>query len=661
MFFIYFYLYYIYDDAIRFPTDSDAFSFLNIGYTMLLGKGNSVSRPFLDSSGLAPTKVILSRSGFGRTKVALTRWTKRGLTTLVVPGHDPPLDITIYMDVESEPGPGDGIREKADQLDEPNRQMNNTRKITYSRVCLLNIRRQYRCSVNPSVLQSFKLLGILRYRGSRRGCRRRIPVRISNRRDISSRNVDCRPVNDMARAYLVPIARQVEPMTNKPSSEFAVPKFLFTNICSLAKTKNRVRAAVALEADLNNKDIDICVVSETHLTPEMPDAIVNIPGYNIFRRDRNWSGLDSRRKGGIAIFSRSNLDVIGCCRSKLYELLCLTFKLPSGHLLLVCGVYHPPQPTYRSSDFLQYLVHLVDNALDQHPGLTIVMGGDTNHLDVNELCQLTGWNSLVDFPTRGVAYLDNVLTNRPDLFGKCAPFSISIKTDHTAVILPAGSKLKPVRQKVRIRDCRKHRKGALYLELAGETWDSVLETNDVEEAVNNLETLIHSHMDRCMPFRTVSISSRDPAWMTPLLKSLLRSKSRFGQYSGDRLREINRRISEVISENRRNLLQAHVGSREWWAHVDSLSQRRCSSAKVTLGMQSLIELNDYFAELCWDTAYKQPTPALVESRVQVPEISERQVWNCLQHLKKTATGPDLIPFWVWKDHAEIFTPLICKI
>ena len=73
----------------------------------------------------------------------------------------------------------------------------------------------------------------------------------------------------------------------------------------------------------------------------------------------------------------------------------------------------------------------MDNALDQHLGLTIVLGGDTNQLDVNELCQLTGWNLLVDFPTRGVAYVDNVLTNRTDLCGKCAPFSTSMKTDHT--------------------------------------------------------------------------------------------------------------------------------------------------------------------------------------------------------------------------------------
>ena len=101
------------------------------------------------------------------------------------------------------------------------------------------------------------------------------------------------------------------------------------------------------------------------------------------------------------------------------------------------------------------------------------------------------------------------------------------------------------------------------MELAGETWDCVLGTNDLDEAVNNLETLIHRHMDKCMPFRTVCISLRDLAWVTPLLKSLMRSKSRIGQNMEDRLRAINRRISEVISENRRNLLQAPVGAREW--------------------------------------------------------------------------------------------------
>ena len=56
---------------------------------------------------------------------------------------------------------------------------------------------------------------------------------------------------------------------------------------------------------------------------------------------------------------------------------------------------------------------------------------------------------------------------------------------------------------------------------------------------------------------------------------------------------------------------------------DSLSQHWCSSAKVTLDMQSLDELNDYFAELCCNNTYKQPRPAQIESGVQVPNILER--------------------------------------
>ena len=77
--------------------------------------------------------------------------------------------------------------------------------------------------------------------------------------------------------------------------------------------------------------------------------------------------------------------------------------------------------------------------------------------------------SLVDSATRGEAMLDSVLTNRCDMFGKCIPYNISIKTDHMAVILPAGIKLKPSRTKVHIRDCRKHWKNYLYQALADES------------------------------------------------------------------------------------------------------------------------------------------------------------------------------------------------
>ena len=82
--------------------------------------------------------------------------------------------------------------------------------------------------------------------------------------------------------------------------------------------------------------------------------------------------------------------------------------------------------------------------------------------------------SLSKFSTRGDSIVDNIFTNRSDLFGKCIPYNITTKTDHMGVILPPGTKLKPIRRNVQIRDCRKHRKEDFYKALAGETWHAVL-------------------------------------------------------------------------------------------------------------------------------------------------------------------------------------------
>lgn len=40
---------------------------------------------------------------------------------------------------------------------------------------------------------------------------------------------------------------------------------------------------------------------------------------------------------------------------------------------------------------------------------------------------------------------------------------------------------------------------------------------------------------------------------------------------------------------------------------------------------------------------------------------QKQVWNALSKLKRTATGPDNIPFCIWKDHAELSTPVITQV
>ena len=270
-----------------------------------------------------------------------------------------------------------------------------------------------------------KAMGIFKYRGRRGGKKAKHNVSLERHpksiQVVESRRPSKTCKQQFEHGKLICIQRENNSTRISPTTEFAVPKCLFTNICSLAKSKNRLRAPVAIEAHLNNQDIDICVVSETHLSTYLPNSIVNIPEYNLFRRDRGWLGRDKSKNGGIAIYVRKNLKVLNIYRSGLYELICMTLLLPSGHRFLICGFYNPPKHQYREHDLIDYIISSMDNELEKHPDSVLLCGGDVNCLDVHEFQALSWWNIMVDFTTRGNACLDNCFTDRVNLFDSPYP------------------------------------------------------------------------------------------------------------------------------------------------------------------------------------------------------------------------------------------------
>ena len=115
-----------------------------------------------------------------------------------------------------------------------------------------------------------------------------------------------------------------------------------------------------------------------------------------------------------------------------------------------------------------------------------------------------------------------------------------IKTDYLAVIVPPGLKLKTIHSKISIWERREHRKISLE-ELGGSPYGCE-----------------RDYMDNCNPLRNVTVSSRDPPWMSPLVSR-----------NSDRLRHLNESIFHLISGNRRRLLTAPLSSCRWWKEVDS--------------------------------------------------------------------------------------------
>ena len=126
--------------------------------------------------------------------------------------------------------------------------------------------------------------------------------------------------------------------------------------------------------------------------------------------------------------------------------------------------------------------------------------------------------------------------------------------------------------------------------------------------------------------------------------------------------ELNRRISELISATRRYLeSDKSLGSRGWWTRIDKLSQRKYTKP-LSLDNEYLDSLNDYFGQLCHDVNYTEPSPLRINTDAETPPgLSDRQVLNALSNIKRTTTGPDGVPYWIWKDFSDVLTPVVKEV
>ena len=73
------------------------------------------------------------------------------------------------------------------------------------------------------------------------------------------------------------------------------------------------------------------------------------------------------------------------------------------------------------------------------------------------------------------------------------------------------------------------------------------------------------------------------------------------------------------------------------------------------------DTNAYFQSINTDDAYEAPQPQEIPDGTPVPEVTVLSVWNLLRHQTHTASGPDEIPYWLWRDYTDNPAPIITKI
>jgi hypothetical protein len=73
------------------------------------------------------------------------------------------------------------------------------------------------------------------------------------------------------------------------------------------------------------------------------------------------------------------------------------------------------------------------------------------------------------------------------------------------------------------------------------------------------------------------------------------------------------------------------------------------------------DINHYFQSINTDANFSAPIQVQIPEGNHIPVIREHIVQKFLLNLKRTSSGPDELPFWLWRDFAYDLAPIITSV
>ena len=477
-----------------------------------------------------------------------------------------------------------------------------------------------------------------------------IPVRIASRRCKKSRQ---RPLYSYRNLSRVNVTRQ------GPSKPKQIPQCLVLNARSIVKPD----AYPALYAELKSNNIDVCCISETWLNPTIASSLICPPEFCIIRKDRLGA-----RGGGVAILCRKdwrmqkipNMD-------NQFE--CLWVKITTENSSFnVAAVYHPPDHNYNADDLIEFLMDSCEQLLSENPNTKIIITGDINRLNIRDLLNQLSFTQLVRSSTRGNNILDVFVTNAPHYWKEIKVKKSLVRTDHNMIIAYSRNIIEAKRTNSFFRDVREHRKLNMLRELENVDWSKITKYDQApDEMIKQLYESLWPRFENNFPLTKVRTSSRDPPFMSPLVKYLLKKRKKaIGVGDEESTFRLQNQINTLIRANQLNAVQNEnqnhkTGTKKWWNNVNNITGRK---EKNSAPVSSLIDpnvINAYFQTINTDPNYSAPQLLEIPEGTRIPFLSIDIVYNFLRKQKRSSSGPDDLPHWFWKTYAAELAPAITKI
>jgi len=442
------------------------------------------------------------------------------------------------------------------------------------------------------------------------------------------------------------------------------------NATSLAKPN----AIQLLETELLQMQCDTALITESWFTKHHQDAMLMIQGYSVYRRDRSFG-----KGGGVCAYVRNHITCSifvpspNCgTRPDKPEILWLECIHNNNHHYLAC-CYHPPKPKYNTSMFIDLLTSDIDYINNFCDASVIIIAGDFNQLNTSFLETHHGLVQMVNSPTHCNHLIDKIFVSRPDVYS-CDVYNSILKTKHSAAFLTCNQTA-PVRsqskRKVQLYDMRAPNIDRLRYNLAAYPWSSLLQCNNIESLYAHFVSSVLSILAASVPCKNVVLGARDPEYITPLVKSLLRQRNRLRRRGHlDRANHLAQKINALISQTRSACLSrlSNATTKELWSAVKK-TRNASRGEKDPLLLYNPDVVNDYFAKVASKDAYS--STELDRFRCEVNNdcykpLCNFEVERLLSKLKLTAAGCDHIPAWLLRscsyELADIVTHILnCSI
>ena len=295
---------------------------------------------------------------------------------------------------------------------------------------------------------------------------------------------------------------------------------------------------------LANSNIDCMTLSETWLNSNIPDNIISIPGYNIFRLDRQTlNPVTNKIKvgGGTAIYVKEKyecdsftLNDFNVSNSDI-EMLWISIKTQHLKPLMITSIYRPPSGNTNNlietlNKSLESICDLFDNEIFILRDMNIDILNTKDSLFKNKMNR-HNLNIQIKEPTRfnnisKGTLLDLIFSNSPSVkHSGTASWNLS---DHELVFITRKHQSK-LKQKTTFtgRTYRNYSQNIFQNEIKNLEWIYFFTIKDPELAWKHLINKLKPIIDRYCPSKEYKIKNVKDPWIMNELLEMIHDKNYF--------------------------------------------------------------------------------------------------------------------------------------